>query len=312
MYKNVGLLVGGDLNVAQYKNGGDTQNKIRLIVPSLALTFTNIFSPLGYLALSFHFYLLIKGGPLKLILLTLLVSLNIPLSGMMALSRAFTVVFLLEYLFMFLAFSGSMPDYIRKTMVKYASVFFSLIAFLFFIISYNRFSGDYGYYNVPHDSVIKDPTLYSTIDYLTQWVHNGVETLVIFDLSSMWYGMSFSSLVNRILSSVGIDVMSYVDVRYLLVSDYASSFNGLVSTITYDFSPIGVLLFMMLFYLSCRLVAPSVNTIKLSSIFLLPYLLCMPLMFFMNNFGGYMNLQVALVYSLLFLILGKLRVGGFG
>ena len=301
-------LLAGDTTVLEFKNEGGTQLKISAFINPAILTYTNYFSALGFLALGLHFVFLIQQRPVWLVAALFIVSLNIPLIGFQAFSRAFSVMYVFQYVLLFLFLKDAIPLSFKMLIYRTGSISFLAIIAVFFTISYTRFGGESGYYNVPNGSLITDPVLYSTLDYFSQWVQNGFVTFELFDLNKFWGGKTFSTTIDRFQSLLGYSPQTYVELRNDTLGSYASKFNGIVSTLVYDLTHVGVLLFMMIYTLCIRLFSSN-NSMFLSprTIIMLPLFVSIPSLFFTNNFGIYLLFQLGLVYSVAFIFLEKIK-----
>jgi len=309
VYSTMTHFLAGDFSVVEFKNGGDTQLKLSAFVSPILLTYTNYFSSLGFLGLGLHFYFLVKGKSDWLVAAMFIVSLNLPLSGLQALSRAFTVLYLFQYVFLFLFVKDVMPVPFKKLVYRAGSIAFLLILILFFVISYNRFSGESGHYTIPDGSLITDPLFFSTLDYFSQWLRNGFVTFELFDLNKFWGAKTFSTTIDRFQSLLGYSSKTYVELRYATLGTYASKFNGIVSTLVYDLTHVGVILFLMINAFFIKLFSSNKSLfLEPKTIIMLPFFFSIPSMFFTNNFGVYLSIQLGFVYAVVFILLSKIKI----
>lgn len=298
-------VINGNVSVTKFKNQGEAYSLIRRWVPASFVFYVNLFSGMGLIALAYHFYFISKKK-INLSILFFLISLNIPLVGLHALSRATVVQFILMYACLYMYVYPTLDRTVRRkfNLIFAFSGFFISIVFLF--VTYYRFS-DSGYYLIPDESLIKNITTYSIFDYFTQWINNGIVVLNNFTLGDLWYGKSSISLVDYILEKIGFPVQSYVDVRNDTLGLYSSRFNGLVATLVYDFSHIGVLAFILLFCLIVKLIASRGAVLNGYSLPFVGFVFSVPGLFFSNNFLSNEIFSLSGFYALVFLCISKLK-----
>lgn len=297
VYKSFYYVFSNDINITSYKNEGEAALLIRQWVPPLLVTFVNIFSSLGYVALGFHFYFLINRK-IGMSLFYLLISMNIPLNGLHGMSRSASVEFILIYIYYCFYIYGALDREIRLK-VKYCSIsVVSILLIGFYYITDARFTNS-SYYSIEHSSIIQNKSLFSIFDYFSQWCVNGLEVIDQFSFDKLMYGKSFSILIDSILNVVGFETVSYTELRYATLDLKASAFNGLVATLVYDFSHLCAFLFSLTFFLVVRSLGPRDGIIPLGNFILFGVLIAVPVMFFGNNQLSTVMLQMGVLYSVI-------------
>ena len=177
----------------------------------------------------------------------LLLSLNVPLAGLHGLSRSGIVQFILMYAFFYLYSYPAISGRVRLKINFFVFLILSSVLLAFYYITNARFSGSYSKSDVD-ESVIENRAIYSIFDYFSQWSVNGITVMGNFSLEKIWYGKSSRTFLDEVLARSGMDMVSYVELRKLTLDDNASSFNGLVATLLYDFGYAGAIAFSLLFY----------------------------------------------------------------
>ncbi len=297
VYKSFSYIALSGSNITSYKNEGEAAVLIRQWVNPYLVRFANLASPLGILSLSFHFYFLVRSR-LAVSAVFLILSLNVPLAGLHGLSRAAIVQFVLMYVFFYLYVYPAVSSRIRKKINILAVGVFGAILSAFYYITNLRFS-ESSYYSSADEGLVKNRALYSIFDYFSQWVVNGLDVMKNFSLDKLWYGKSSRSLLDEVGSRLGFDVSSYVDLRYQTLNDNASSFNGLVATLVYDFSHVGALIFCLGFYYAARCLSPKSGHIQLHKFIWFGCLITLPVLFFTNNYLSNVQFSLGVFYTFL-------------
>ncbi|WP_076657140.1 O-antigen polymerase [Marinobacter sp. LQ44] len=297
VYKSFSYIVLSGADITEYKNEGEAAALIRQWVNPYLVRFANFASPLGVLSLAFHFYFLIRNR-LTLSVLFLILSLNVPLAGLHGLSRAAIVQFVLMYLFFYLYAYSAIGSRIRNKINVFAFFVFGSIFFAFYFITNLRFS-ESSYYSAADDGFVRNRSLHSIFDYFSQWVGNSTEVMRNFTLDKLWYGKSSRSLFDEAFVRLGFDVNSYVDLRYQTLHGSASSFNGLVATLLYDFSYVGVLIFCFVFYFLVRCFSPKFGQVDFHRFICFGSLITVPALFFTNNYLSNVQFSLGVLYSFL-------------
>lgn len=297
-----------DITIQTLKNESGADQYFKINFPRSIRTFTHLFSPLGYLFLVLHFFFLSKQK-FKLSLIYLALSLTIPLHGMQGLSRAAPSQYILLYSFMYYYVNESFADKIRTLYRKVLIILFVVILIYLIITSYSRFSNAFYYTNIlggetnPYYLI-----LYSFIDYLSQWIPYGIDSLNFYNLDINFNYSNFRLLYDYIISMFGFDLKLNIDHFQQIYGDYyASRFIGLVPTLIYDGGYIFTLLFVILF----RILIYKKNKtdyIHLSQMLKLPLFLSLILMAFANAWLAYLLFHIAIVYTIIFIFFFKKRI----
>jgi len=294
-----------NVDITNYKNQGEAARLIRVWVNPWLVSYANIFSPLGYLALSFHFYFLSKSKILTSFLF-LILSLNIPLNGLHGLSRAASAQYILMYIFFYTYTYQAIDKKIRVKINVVVFVIMTSVIIVFMAITQYRFS-ESSYYYIDSDSIVQNKSLYSMFDYFSQWNENGLVTMREFTTDKIHFAKSSIPVLDRIMSNIGLDVVSYADIRKNTLGPYASRFNGLVSTLLYDFGYVFAFIASIIYALFVRLLGPRRGEIRLNNFILFGVFITVPVMFFTNNFMTYLLLNVAVIYSVFTWLLFKIK-----
>lgn len=304
--KSYGYMFLAEVTIEEYKNESLGNEYLNSVVARPIMIFSHAVSPLGYLALIFHFVYLV-GGDKKRSFIFLLLSFNVVFYTLQAFSRAAIVQYVLIYIAMSLIMYGGLNNEMKRTIKRTMLISLTVLIFFFVTISIYRF-GDEGYYYVPHSAFITNPILYSLVEYASQWFGNGLYILSQYESVDLWYGKSFRPLVDRVFFPFVSDV-SYSDYRIASLGVYASKFNGLVATVVYDFGFIGALFAFVIWLIGFLYAAPNQGRITLGKLMLFFYLFIPVLMFFSGNFFSYLHYNLAIVYSILYLLSTKIKVG---
>lgn len=303
-YKAFGVLLSESINVQEYKNEGEAADFLVTWVGAGPLFLSRLFSPIGYIAIGLHFYFLIKKR-IRLSLLFLIISLNIPLFGFHGLSRAAAAQYLLIYFAFYLYCYKALSRGLNKVTVGFGIILILGGAFLLNTITESRFTK---YYYIPPASQIQDPILYSTLDYLSQWNLNGFEVLKNYSVDELMFGRSNLPIVPFVGERLGLEFKSLSEMRFeSLGEEYDGTFNGVVSTFVYDFGFIFSILLAFLFYRVVVRCAPKNGTVSLPRFLAFGVLIPLPLMFFTNSVYSYIALNMAIIYLLLINFLMKLK-----
>lgn len=306
VYKSFTYVALNSINITEYKNQGMANDLIRIWVSPHLVSIANILSPFGYIALSLHFYFLAKSK-LWVSIIFILFALNIPLQGLHGLSRSASAQFILIYVFFYIYIYRGIAKEIRFKINMVALVIMILISVAFGIITEARFSEN-NYYQIDEDSLVQNKSIYSMLDYFSQWNEKGIVVMGNFSHDKISFAKSSRPLVDRIMNSLGWDVVSYKDIRAATLGSYASSFNGLVVSLLYDFGYIFTFILTLVFFLIVRNVGPRNGKISLSNFLLFGVLVSLPLMFFVGNSMTDLMLNLALIYTLIVRFILRVRV----
>lgn len=229
-----------------------------------------------------------------------MISLNIPLLGLHALSRSSTVQYLLTY-FMFLIYIFPVLNKkVRGKIIKSSFLGFGAIIFSLGIITSSRFSE---YYNVPPESKIKNTILYSLFDYASQWNRNGIVVMKEFSHDKLSFGRQTVPLVSFVGERIGIEFENITVARKRNFGKYSSAFNGVVAALLYDFGYIFTFIFAFLYYEIVKRNSPNNGEVSLKKFINFAVLIPLPLLFFGNNAYSSLSLNIGIIYLLIFHLL---------
>jgi oligosaccharide repeat unit polymerase len=305
VYKSFTYVFLNSISITEYKNQGGANELIRIWVDPFLVSIVNILSPLGYIALSFHFYFLVKNR-LWMSIIFLLLALNIPLQGLHGLSRSASAQFIFTYVFFYLYIYRAIARKVRIKINIVALTIMTLVIVAFGVITEARFS-ESDFYQVEKDVLVQNKTLYSMFDYFSQWNENGIAIMGEFSHDKLWFGKSSRPALDRVINSLGVDLDSYVDMRKDTLGPYSSKFNGLVATLLYDFGYIFTFILSLVYFLIVRNVGPRNGEISLSNFLFFSVLFPVPLMFFGNNSMAYLSLNLGLIYTFVVWIVLRAR-----
>ena len=132
IYKSFSYIMISGADITSFKNEGEAAILIRQWVDPNLVRFANFASPLGLLALAFHFYYLIKVR-LYLSVFFLLLSLNVPLAGLHGLSRSGIVQFILMYAFFYLYSYPAISGRVRLKINFFVFLILSSVLLAFYL-----------------------------------------------------------------------------------------------------------------------------------------------------------------------------------
>lgn len=297
VYKSIGFVFLESANITNFKNEGLANELIRQWVNPRLVTFVNLLSPMGYVAIGLHFYFLLKKNVFYSFVF-LILALNLPLSSLHGLSRSGLVHFSLIYVFMFFYIRPSLNASQKKIFSRFGFTFLLIFLIFFIFISGSRF-GEGSYHSRYSDlgSFWEGKTiLLSTLDYGSQWVTNSLVVLNEYSPDKLWLGKSSFKVFEIGAGLIGLDYQSYADVRQLTLGEYASKFLGLIAVLVYDFGYIGTILVLIVFFTLIRYFSPKKNEVSKKSIIYFPILIAVPVMFFTNNYLSNASLSIGIIF----------------
>lgn len=306
LYHSLTALTLQSVTVNEFKNDDDGATELLdSLFPHVISTFMNFFNSFAFFDLALHFYYLTKKNRKKTLLYFAL-SLLLPLSGFVSLSRAASVQYVLLYASLYFFMYKAIDLKIRKKFNRVIIVFISLVSVIFAFISISRFS-EYYTKESKQDAIISEmenPLLFSLFDYFSQWQENGPEILKIYHPDNKFYGMYNSSglalqIKRRITNKDEVTLMARKVER--IMGRQWMMFHGLIARLVYDFGFVGSLVFILFFYRIIRFFEPQRGVLNLNSLFVLTVLLPLPLMSFQGNVLGGLASNMALIYLFLML-----------
>lgn len=303
IFKIFPLLLVEQINVQEFKNEGGAASIIDSYIPHIYITFSNIVSVVGYFYLSMHFYYFTKGNT-KQALICLFLSLIIILCRLIALSRSTSVEYIVMYGIIFLYLYPLNKHRIKK---KYIIILTSILVIfigVFSTISQSRFS-DYYTKEGEKTSIINEvenPVLFSTFDYLSQWVEYNDVVLSRYQIDNVVLGYyGFSELPMwfiKKLDNKGEFAQRQEKKIKAALGDADTAFCGLVALLTVDFGIIGTLLFILFFSVIIRNLSPgSSKELSVKTLLWLPIFINVVGLFWGGNNFKALNTDLAVIYT---------------
>ena len=293
------LRLGQNINI--FKNQGIAIDYVFSGNLSFLTVISLIFSPFSYIILGYHFYFLYNKEK-KNAIISVILSSGIFLPNLIYLSRAGTVTFILMYFTFWQYTKHSFSTQKRKQAYKSIAIISISIFLILIAISQNRFSSDI---IIRNSSMIKNPVLYSIMDYFAQWFQNGLVLLSRYNPSLNMHGASFAYVVNKFKEIMGIQIFDIKVLREIAFGDLATSFNGLPALLVYDLGYIGALIFGVFYFLVVKFFSPQNNVITLRKLLFFSILIPMPLMFFQGNQFLSSNFSLSVIYMFLLAFIVK-------
>lgn len=298
-------LMQGMIIVEEFKNQGEAADYWAMFLPHYFITISNFITPLGYFALSLHFYYLIKQDKRKSIRY-FIISLIIILSGLIALSRARTVQFAINYVAIFLFISPLMSHKSKRLFVRVGSIFAVGMVVIMLVISNARFSDSYSIETNNNEKHIVDeseqPVLASTLDYFAQWEEFSAQVIQDHEIGDASWGMfSCSGLLVHIQKIIyGADKVNKerTIMREKRLGRLSTSFLGLIAYLVCDFGFLGSFVFIYLFSFLIKRFAPKNGVLSFKTLVALPVLFPVCGMFWCSNELSEMFLDIGMIYSL--------------
>ena len=233
----------------------------------------------GYLAIPIFFYHL-SNSEKKEAFYAFLLSSSSLLAGFAFYSRAQIYTYTILFIIYFFLVKKALPRIIRvkvlKT-IKYASVG---IVILFLSITYIRFSAmDYYGDRIPQNSIVKDPIIYSLIDYASQSYSNGLYQLERYTADKSLGGEQFFRDIYQILNFFGIVNWDAKESKALIDTAYdydGGAFNGYTAPLVFNFGYILTFLISFTYFFAVKIRLKNMSVISLKSMFSLILLLVIP------------------------------------
>jgi oligosaccharide repeat unit polymerase len=233
----------------------------------------------GYLAIPIFFYHL-GNFEYKKASYALLLSSSSLLSGFAFYSRAQIFTYTLLFILYFFLVKKTLPRVIKVKVlkaIKYTSI---CIVILFLSITYIRFSAmDYYGDRIPQNSIVKDPIIYSLIDYASQNYSNGLYQLERFTADKSLGGEQFFRDIFQILNFFGViewdvkESKSLIDTAY----DYdGGAFKGYTTPLVFNFGYILTFLISLTYFFAVTFKLKNKAVLSLKSMFSLILLLIIP------------------------------------
>lgn len=297
-------LITGYIVVNEFKNDGgvDSMSMFAGTVPHILITITNLFSPFGYLCLSMHFYYLTLRK-VRISIFYLLLSMVIPLSGLISLSRSSTTSYILLYIGMLFIFYPNLTNKIKHILKRMLILSGVVVVCIFAIISTNKFGDKYikKSENKAYINEYDNPTLYSLFDYCGQWQELSLKPLETYDSDNLGYGLYNSSgiaihFLKMIYGSEYINDYYKDKMSKILNHDEWYGFHGAIVMTILDFGYWGSFIFFIIFCVIVKRHAPQKGILSIKSLLILPLMLPFCVTFFSGNAYSSIILDLAIVY----------------
>jgi oligosaccharide repeat unit polymerase len=264
---------------------------------------------LSYLLIILHFYYLGKQNA-RFAIFCFILSLNSVLFGLTYFSRVALFNYLLIYTMSFLLYKDVLSKKVQKKIRNVIMIFGAVLVSIFILITISRFDNDVSYKNkIPSYSKIKDPSLFSYFDYVSQWQENSMLVLNNYNFETFNGQQTFSKEL-KLLSQYGIiENNNYEETRKKLMPETYYKFNGLVADWVYDFGYVLTFILALIYYFIIRKLVPIEKSIPLKNAFLLVYLIQIPLFaIFYSGLGGIVFPLLLLIPIYFYLYTKRVRV----
>ena len=251
-----------------------------------------------------HFFYQARGNR-RLSNLCFFLSLNIVITGLSHFSRVAIINWLFIYLSFYILLFNTLNTNYKKSINKVIAILSILFLLYFSYVSTQRFSSDTQYNKlVRTNSLIRNPVLYSYIDYLSQSYNNGMYVLNDYKFKTFSGQLSFSPILT-LLGHYGIGdytVAKHKLLRRKLWPYHYYTFNGLVGYFVYDFGYFFALLISLIYYYIIRKLKPYNNSISIFNLLILVLLIQIPIFaIFYSALGGIVFPAFLLIPILIYL-----------
>lgn len=278
-----------DINDFKYAEGVSTDFYYSLPFNVKLIIISTYIYGFSYFLIPLHFYYLAKKN-YRLSLWCFIFSLNIILYGVTYFSRAVFAHYTFIYISFLIILYGTLENRIKKSIKKIMFILIGLVVLYFVNISVKRFTTDDVYAeNIPSNSYIQEPVVYSYFDYLSQWHYNSMYVLSNYDNSNFGGQISLQPVLSLLGQYNIIDYKSsdYVDLRRRLWPLHYYTFNGFVAYVIYDFGYFLAVIFSLIYYYIIIKLRPKNNQISLLNLFLIVLVIQLPLFaIFYSTLGG--------------------------
>lgn len=253
----------------------------------------------SYFLLPLSFYYIMINNKKKSFF-CFLFSLNLPLSGLVNLSRSSSSLFLLLCIFSYLMFRNSLTSN-QKRQFNYVFLIVGIIMVLTFTnITLNRFQ-DTNYYDraMSNQNIIHETATYSIVDYYSQWYKNSNDVIDLYKFKTFGGQLSFP-LLGLVSEKLGIisdfNLQKKMTVYRMWPNNYYT-FNGLVSNLLFDFGYIGTVLFALIYYFFVKKLSPIKRVINIEQLLVLTVLVILPMTSIFNSWMNVSSYNFVLIYA---------------
>ncbi len=302
-YKSLSNLLSSSLSVADYKNLGHSEDFILSSIPPVLRFLSNLLSPLSYICLAIHFYSIICKNKIHAIF-ALIGALNIAIIPLFHFARGGVLTFCVLYVSLFAVVYRYLSPRNKKQVIRALMILVAPVFCAFIYISIDRFS-NYPYYR--EGTWVTNHAIFASLDYLSQWMVNGNIILSLFTNDKMIFASNFTYLPGKIIGLVGVTLPELQDLREFALSGYENHFNGLVALWVYDFGYIGAILVSFIYFFIAKSTVKTKSKNPLSLLIRYVLLLPIPIFFFQASFTVFGFYNVAIIYSILFIYMQRLR-----
>ena len=254
---------------------------------------------LGFLAIPICFYHLQKSE-IKKSITALIYSCSSLLVGFAFYSRAQIFTFTLVFIVYFFLIKHTLPLTIQKKVYSSIKKVSFIVISLFLLITVIRFSAmDYYGDRIPEQSIIKDPIIYSLVDYASQGYSNGLNQLENYSQKKNLMGEQFFRDIYQILNFFGIYDWSSENSQYKIDQAYGhdgGAFKGHTGILVFNFGYIMTFFISLIYSIFVSFKLKNRLDISIETMYVLILLLIVPIVsIFYSGFG-------LLYFPLLFLL----------
>lgn len=283
-------------------------------IPYFANVFRYAFvtQNLGYLAIPICFYHLGKFE-IKKSIIALIYSSSSLIFGFATYSRASIFTFAVVFIVYFFLVKHTLPLTLQKKFYSGIKKATFMLVSLFLVMTVIRFSAmDYYADRIPEESMIKDPIVYSLIDYASQGYSNGLNLLENYSEKKNLKGEQLFYNIYQILNFFGIYDWSSDESQYKIDEAYggiefSGVFNGYTTYLVFNLGYIITFLISLIYFVFVRLKLNSRSHISLETMYILVLLLIIPIVSIF--YCGFLLLYFPLMFLLFtnFLFFLKLK-----
>lgn len=257
---------------------------------------------LGYFAIPIFFYYISRFDNKKAFL-SLIFSCSSLVSGFAFYSRAQIFTFVLTFICFFYLIKNTLPLTIGIKINNLLKKTSFVIFILFIIITVLRFSAmDYYGDRIPSSSLIKDPILFSFVDYASQGFSNGFNQLEVYNQKKYLGGEQMFRDVYQILNYFGIIAWDVKESQEKIDFSYGydgGAFNGYTAPLVFNFGYLITIIISLIYFLYVRFQLKIKSNLILESNLMLVFLLFIPIVSIF--YVGYHMLY----FPLFFIIISK-------
>ena len=265
----------------------DLYEKIPYFSTIFRIAFTT--QQLGYLAIPICFYHLGKSEIKKSITALIFASSSL-IAGFAFYSRAQIFAFAMIFIVYFFLVKKLLPHALQKRVYSGLKKVSVILTSLFLLITVIRFSAmDYYKDRIPDNSIIKDPIVYSLIDYASQGYSNGLNQLENYSEKKNLKGEQFFREIYQILNFFDIIEWDAEESKEKVEKAYGydgGAFKAYTAHSVFNFGYTLTLLISLCYYLIIRNTFKNKSQISLERLYTVILLLYIPITsIFYSSFG---------------------------